>query len=165
MPTVSEQFKSYRDFASASLAEIYGDKLSAAYKVTANTLESGVWINESKKGVIEFSWKPMPWDAQLSPTNAIASGDFNGDGVLEFILAQNQHSNQVETGLWSGNVGCYLEWKDGEFQVVDPKDSGIVLPSDTRSIQLIDIDGDKLDDLIIGQNDDELLFFRNNKKK
>jgi len=164
MPTVSEQFKSYREFAGASLEEIYGERLHKAFKVTANSLESGVWMNQSENGEIKFTWKPLPWDAQLSPTNAVVSGDFNRDGHIELILAQNQHSNQVETGLWSGSVGCYLEWKDGEFKVVEPVASGVILPNDTRAIEAIDINKDGFSDLIIGQNNNELLLFMNNHK-
>ena len=165
MPAVSEQFKTYRDFASATLDDIYGNRLTKAYQVTANHLESGVWINETAKGApIKFRWQALPWDAQLSPVNAIASGDFNGDGNLELIFAQNHYTNQIETGLWRGNPGCHLEWHKDHFEVIPHVESGILMPNDTKSIISIDTDSDGRPDILAGQNNDSLLLFKNTKE-
>ncbi len=163
MPAVSEQFKTYHDFASASLTEIYGDRLKSAMKVTANNLESGIWINETEKGnLVKFRWLPLPWDAQLSPVNDIVSGDFNGDGKTELILAQNHFTNWIETGLWRGNPGCHLEWNGKEFSVISHRESGIVLPGDTKSIISIDADKDGELDILAAPNNGALLLFKNN---
>ena len=162
MPTVSEQFESYREFASASLEDIYGARLAQAYRVEANHLESGVWINATAKGgPIELRWLSLPYEAQLSPVNAIASADFDGDGKMELALAQNDFSNQAETGLWRGNPGCHLEWEEDRFQVIRPSLSGLYLPNDTRAILSIDVDGDGWQDLLAGQNNDTVLLFHN----
>ena len=165
MPTVSELFKTYKDFASASLTDIYGDRLKNAYKVTANHLQSGVWINESTKDNFKMRWQDFPWLAQLSPTNAIVSGDFNGDGNVEIILAQNHHTNQVETGLWRGSPGCHLEWRDGKFEAITHTASGIVMPNDTKDLMKIDADGDGKDDVMAAQNNGPLLLFKNTAEK
>jgi hypothetical protein len=162
MPTVREQFKTYRDFASASLTDIYGDRLDTAYKLSVNQLESGVWINQTQKeGEIKFTWQKLPWEAQLSPVNAIVSGDFDGDGKLEIILAQNHTTNWPETGPWRGNPGCHLEWSGQQFKVIPHIKSGIVLPKDTKSLLSLDIDNDGKLDIIGGQNNDKLLIFKN----
>ena len=79
MPAVSGLFKTYREFAGASLPDIYGERLTAAYKVEVNDLSSGVWVNESKLGEISLRWQELPFEAQLSPVNAIAAGDFDAD--------------------------------------------------------------------------------------
>ena len=162
MPTVSEPFKTYRQFASASLTDIYGERLKEAYKVTVNHLESGVWINETKTdNVIKFRWQALPWDAQLSPVNAITSGDFNGDGKIELILAQNHSTNQPETGLWWGNTGCHLEWHQDRFKTIPHRLSGVLLPNDTKAILSLDADGDGKMDILAGQNNDKILLFKN----
>lgn len=163
MPAVSERFKTYHDFASASLTDIYGERLEKAYKLSSNHLESGIWINEtSKKGVLKFRWQPLPWEAQLSPVNAIASGDFNGDHKMELILGQNHFTNWIETGLWRGNPGCHLEWGAGGFQVIPHRQSGIVMPNDTKAILSLDINGDGKEDILAGQNNEVLRVFLNN---
>jgi hypothetical protein len=165
MPAVSGRFKTYRDFASASLTDIYGVRLAEAFLVTANHLESGVWLNETGKGGdIAFRWQALPQEAQLSPVNAIASGDFNGDGSTEVVLAQNHYTNQAETGLWRGNPGCHLEWGENGFETIPHQSSGIVMPNDTKAILSIDADGDGMPDILAGQNDDILLLFRNTKR-
>lgn len=164
MPAVSEQFKTFYSFASANLDDIYGERLTKAFKVTANHLKSGIWLNESSKDAgIKFSWKSLPRGAQLSPVNSIASGDFNSDGKIELIFAQNHFTNWPETGLWRGSPGCHMEWSNNAFKVIPQKESGINLPNDTKSILSIDIDGDGSLDIIAGQNNDELLIFKNNK--
>lgn len=164
MPTVSEHFKTYREFASATLDDIYGERLKKAYKVTANHLESGVWINETPKGgPLKFRWLSLPWEANVSPVNDIVSGDFNGDGKIEIILAQNHFTNWVETGLWRGNPGCHLEWTGKEFEVIKHRESGVVLPNDTKALLSMDINGDGLMDILAGQNDGPLLQFEAQK--
>lgn len=162
MPTVSEQFKTYRDFASATLSDIYGERLDIAFKLTANHLESGVWMNESVKGGdIKFRWVALPWDAQLSPVNDIASADLNGDGKLELVLAQNHFTNWMETGLWRGNPGCHLEWSGKSFTTIPHKTSGIVLPGDTKAIISIDANGNGKQDILAAPNNSSLLLFTN----
>lgn len=163
MPAVSKQFTTYHDFASASLDEIYGDRLKNAYKVTANHLESGVWINESaNQGKISLKWNSLPWDAQISPINDIVFGDFNGDGKMELILAQNHLSNWIETGLWRGNPGCHLEWNGKKFTTIPHLNSGVMMPGDTKAILSIDADGDGKLDLLAAPNNESLMLFLNN---
>lgn len=165
MPAVSERFKTYHDFASASLIDIYGDRLKKAYQVTANHLESGVWINETPKdGALKFRWQALPWDAQLSPVNDIVSGDFDRDGKAELVLAQNHFTNWIETGFWRGNPGCHLEWGKGEFKVISHQESGILLPNDTKAIMTIDFNGDGKYDILAGQNNEDLSLFQNTNR-
>ena len=162
MPTVSEQFTSYREFASASLEEIYGNRLDRALELKANHLESGVWLNTTKgRGALSFRWISLPWETQLSPVNAIASGDFDRNGKIELAIAQNHYSNQVETGLWRGNPGCHVEWELDQFQLIRPPVSGLFLPDDTKSILSLDSDGNGWQDILAGQNNDAVLLFRN----
>ncbi|MDB4141872.1 VCBS repeat-containing protein [Akkermansiaceae bacterium] len=162
---MSEQFKTYHDFASASLNDIYGDRLSKAYKVTATHLESGVWLNQGSKGEgLSFRWQSLPWDAQLSPVNAAASGDFDGNGKIELVLAQNHETNWIETGIWRGNPGCHLEWDGKAFRIVPHSESGILMPHDTKSLLTIDANSDGLLDVLAAPNNRALLLFSNQKK-
>lgn len=154
MPSVSGRFKTFHKFASASLEDIYGVRLKHALRLEANHLESGIWINQTVKGEsIRMDYRSLPWIAQLSPVNDVTAGDFDGDGCLEVILAQNHFTNQVETNIWRGTAGCHLEWRGGAFEVINPATSGIYLPRDTKSILSLD------SDVIAGQNNGYLLRF------
>ncbi|MFC4992318.1 hypothetical protein [Rubritalea tangerina] len=153
MPAVSEQFKTYHDFASASLQDIYGERLDAAQQFVCNSMQSGVWINQQSS----FFWLPLPWQAQLSPINAIASGDFDADGKIELILAQNHFSNWIETGLWRGTPGTHLEWNGSHFQTLTFPQSGIFLPNDTKAI--ITLPNTQSTHILAAQNQGPLLLF------
>ncbi len=164
MPAVSEAFETYREFAGASLQEIYGERLDAAYAASANHLRSGVWINEGGAGdALRLRWEDFPWAAQLAPVNAIAAADFDRDGMLELALGQGHFTNQVETGLWRGSPGCHLEWTGETFAAIPHADSGLVLPGDTKALVAFDADGDGRDDLLAGQNNAALLLFRSSR--
>ena len=162
MPAVSEQFKTFKSFAAANLIEIYGEKLDAAYKVTANQLKSGVYLNQTKQGKpMKFIWHELPSKAQLSPINDIAAADFDNDGKTELIFAMNHHTNWPETGLWRGTPGLHVEWTGSSFKALSYPKSGIVLPNDTKAILEIDANNDGKLDILAGQNDDQLLLFIN----
>lgn len=160
MPAVREQFKSYHAFASASLTDIYGDRLNKAMRLSANDLESGVWINESKQDGVKLHWRPLPWDAQLSPVNDIVSGDFNGDGKMEIILAQNHYTNWIETGRWRGNPGGHMEWRQNGFAVIPHRQSGIMLPGDIKALLTLDPDGHGVMNILGASNNGALLQFK-----
>lgn len=172
MPAVSEQFKTYYDFASASLKDIYGDRLNNALKLKASELRSGIWLNQlaqskktkqsqKTKQKLHFIWQPLPWEAQLAPVNAIVAGDFNKNGNIELILAQNHSTNWLETGPWNGATGCHIEWKNKKPYTIFAKKSGITMPNDTKSLLKIDTNQDGKMDILAGQNNAALLHFQN----
>lgn len=161
MPAVSERFKTYRAFASATLEDIYGPYLDQAYEVSANHLESGIYLNSSNqtKG-IQFEWIPLPWEAQMSPVNDCVAHDFNHDGKPELILAQNHYSNWIETGLWRGRPGCHLEWNGSGFTTLSHMTSGIILPNDTKSITILKQSKRNQAMIAAAQNNDKLMLFK-----
>ena len=165
MPAVSERFKTYHEFASASLVDIYGDSLKKALMLSANHLESGVWMNTSGAGqALRYEWLPLPWDAQLSPVNDVVASDFNGDGRMELVLAQNHFTNWIETGYWRGNPGCHLEWGHDGFRILPHRSSGILMPNDTKSLILLDVNGDGQLEILAAQNNQGILQFQSGKK-
>ena len=90
MPAVSKQFQTFHSFASASLQEIYGERLDQALHVTANELRSGILINESNKtDGIKFRFKPLPPLAQVAPGLGIEIFDSNSDGHNDIFITQN----------------------------------------------------------------------------
>lgn len=151
MPTLGKKFGTYRQFASEDLPGIYSPaRIEAARHFTANTFASGAWINEGST----FRWLPFPGSAQFAPINAILVSDFDGDGGIELVLAQNHDSREPETGLWRGTPGTHLEWKDGQFEIIPPARSGVVLPADTKSLLLLGKGA-----ILAGQNNGPILRF------
>jgi len=150
MPTVSEQFKTFHDFASASLDDIYGQRLASAYKREINTAESGIFIND---GTGKFTFEPLPTLAQISPVFGISATHLDADGKLDLILAQNFHHPQRETGRMDGGLSLALLGNgDGSFRPLMPETSGLVVDGDSRSLTVLDLNGNHRPDLMIARN-------------
>ncbi|MEE2894720.1 MAG: FG-GAP-like repeat-containing protein [Planctomycetota bacterium] len=154
MPFIRQEFGTFREFASADLGGIYGEsKLASAARFEANELQSGVWINLSEPGTPRFEFRPFPRVAQIAPCYDAAIADFDGDGTIDIVLAQNHDHREPETGLWRGGVGQFLRGAgDGDFEAVHPRESGVVLRGDATGLESIDVDGDGDLDLVATMN-------------
>lgn len=155
MPFLAEKFPTYKEFALASLEEIYTPQcLQEAYQVSANTLESAALINDGRG---TFRLEPLPSEAQLSPGFGVVISEFTGDAHLDVFIAQNFFSPQAETGNMDGGLGCLLQGRgDGTFRVVPSHRSGIVIPSDATAVSLADLNDDALPDLLVATNNGPL---------
>ncbi len=161
MPFVGRKFGSYVAFAQATMPEIYSSKrLADSYRVEAKVLESGILVNDGKG---RFTFRPLPRIAQIAPTFGIVAEDFDVDGYIDLVLAQNFFSPQPETGRMAGGLGQFLRGNgDGTFTPLSPGKSGIVVKGDSRSLAAPDLDGDGRPDLAFARNDDSPTLFLNN---
>lgn len=162
MPSVRGQFDSFRAFASASLDDIYGDKLKDAYYVTANHVESGVWMNRlGENGEIHYEWKSFPRFAQISPIYGMQVNDFNGDGYPDIYALQNSYSTQPETGWWRGGLSQLLYGQgDGTFKCVSTKESGLLVADDAKALALVDLNNDNQVEIVATQNNGSTKIFK-----
>ncbi len=161
MPFVSKKFGSYASFARATMPQIYTSKcLAEAYRVEANTLESGILLND---GTGHFGFHPLPRIAQIAPTFGIVAEDFDADGKIDLMLAQNFFSPQPETGRMDGGLGQLLKGLgNGNFLPVPPKKSGIIVRGEARSLAALDLDNDGRLDLAFARNDSVPEIYLNN---
>ena len=151
MPFLGGKFERFHDFASASLQEIYTpSRLAAARRFAANSLESGIWLNDGRG---HFAFSPLPTIAQAAPVFGIAVDDFDLDGKLDLVLAQNFFGPQAETGHYDGGVGLLLLGRgDGTLQPLLPRDSGLVVTGDATAVCLADLDHDGSSEILIARN-------------
>ncbi len=151
MPDIATRFPSYRAYAGCSLQELYGDSaLDRALTFEVNRLDVSVLIND---GSGRFDVQSLPRLAQISPSFGVVLEDFNADGNLDILLAQNFYPNQVETGLMNMGLGLYLEGNgDGGFEPVWPARSGVVVRDDCRSLVAADLNADGWVDAVVGVN-------------
>ena len=157
MPFLKKKTPKFHDFASATLSELYAVTINKAQKFEANTLESGILLNDGKG---KFEFRVLPVMAHLSPVNGIAISDFDGDGILDLFLAQNSHAPQVETGRMDGGNGALLRGNgDGSFSEVRADQSGLIVPGDAKAVVLTDLNGDAWPDLVVAMNGSEALAF------
>jgi hypothetical protein len=156
MPALAERFKTYHEFASASLPEIYGLRsIEDAERFECHTLESGLLIND---GTGRLDFRPLPRLAQISPIFGMAFEDLDGDGRLDLALAGNFHEPQWETGPYDGSIGLLLRGDGaGQFAPVDPVASGVLLPGDVRGLAAIDLNADGRKELLAARNNASVL--------
>jgi hypothetical protein len=166
MPFVREKVGSFHNFGLASLEELYTEpKLDRALRLEANTLESGIWINEGvdpSSQTPRFRFAPLPRLAQIAPGFGTLLTDFDGDGPVDLFLAQNFYGPQVETGHMDGGLSLWLRGDGDEgFVPVGPRTSGINVRGDAKSAIVTDFNNDSRPDVLVGVNAQPLLAYDN----
>jgi enediyne biosynthesis protein E4 len=160
LPLVEAAFPTYHEFASATLAEIVGEKpLADALELSANTADSVVLRND---GAGHFTVEPLPILAQVSPAFGVVMTDFNADGFTDVYLVQNSFSPRREIGRWDGGISVLLAGQpNGRLSAVPFAESGLVVPGDAKSAVVTDLNGDARPDVVVGMNDANVLAFEN----
>ena len=162
MPFLNQSFPTFRQFATASLQDIYTPKcLDEAERFEANTFESGILINSGKA---EFTFRPLPRLAQASPGFGVVMTDVDADGFVDIYMVQNFFSPQPETGRMDGGLSLLLKGNgDGSFTPVWPKQSGLIVAGDAKALAVTDLNDDNWLDFVVGVNDDQVKAFENNR--
>ena len=158
MPAIKMKFQDYNSFASATLNQIYTDKLleeSLSYEI--NSFAS-IYL-ENNNGV--FTARPLPQLAQISSINKFVVDDFNKDGNLDVVLAGNLYNAEVETPRGDASFGLYLQGDgSGNFMAKTMMESGLKIVGDVRGMELLTVNGQK--HLLVAKNDDFLQMIKVN---
>ena len=102
MPGLRSKLPTFYSFAIKSLEAIYSQsRLEKAHRFEANTLESGIFIND---GSGRFSFVQLPHIAQAFPVFSIAIKDFTNDDKPDLCLVGNSNSPQREMGNMDGGI-------------------------------------------------------------
>ncbi len=158
LPFLAARFPTHDSYGRASVEEILGERLGAAKVLEAAWLETTVFLNRGTNFIV----RPLPWLAQTAPAFGICVGDFNGDGHDDIFLAQNFFALQIETPRLDAGLGLWLRGDGrGEFSAVSAAESGVRIFGEQRGAALADYDGDGRVDLLVGQNGQRTMLFRN----
>ncbi|MCW9038767.1 VCBS repeat-containing protein, partial [Altibacter sp.] len=105
-PFLLEKIQSFKEFASLEMKDIYGeDKLKDAYKLVAHAFES---MYAENLGNGAFKLHKLPNEAQLGPTMAFLTKDYNNDGKMDVMGIGAIYDAEVETIRYDSNYGYVL---------------------------------------------------------
>ncbi len=133
MPILNEKFKSYHDFASASLIDVLGnEKLESCGQLETSYFKSIVLMNKGDN----FEIVELPAEAQWSPILDIEAGDYNQDGNKDLIIAGNIFNSEPETPSYDASHGTILYGRgDGTFDAeIDVRKTGLNLNKNVKNI-------------------------------
>ncbi len=148
MPFIADKFKSYDEFAKASLKDVYGDKLNTSVQAEATQFRSIVLVN---KGDGAFDKQELPSEAQSFPLLSAVFYDVNQDGFEDAIVAGNIYDMEVETPRLDGGSGMVLlsNGKDG-YTVLPAAESGLFIDGDVKDLEMVEVYGKRY--LVAGKN-------------
>ena len=148
MPFIEERFKDYRSFANATMEDIYGAKMNEALHFQADIMYS-LFLENNGDGSFEI--RKLPWQFQLAPMTSFAFTDIDKDGTEEILAVGNLYNVEVETVRYDAARGCVFSYKDGEFVVMNPQETGFLSSGDARDIEVLK-NGDKKTILVANNN-------------
>jgi hypothetical protein len=158
LPFVQERFGTYRNFATASVEEIAGDRSTALQFRSVNWLETTLFLNRGDR----FDARPLPPTAQLAPAFAVCVADFDGDGQEDVFLSQNFFATDPEVDRHDGGRGLLLRGQgNGNLSPMPATESGLRIYGEQRGAALADYDRDGRPDLAVSQNGQITRLFHN----
>ncbi|CAN5494934.1 VCBS repeat-containing protein [soil metagenome] len=130
------RFASYRDYASVTFEESFlPAEIKDAYIVQAECFESSYLEN---KGNGKFIRKALPAAAQFAPVFGMLTGDYNGDGNLDILLAGNDYSTEASTGRYDALQGLLLAGDGkGNFTLIKTAATGFTADNDVKGLTQI----------------------------
>lgn len=150
MPALKKKYLYSKDFASASLPQIFGSKWTESESLTINTLTSFYFENN---GDLTFRAHELPDELQLSSLESGQLYDFDGDGKNEIVLGGNFYDNNIEMGRYDGDYGNVLKiLSEGKFEVY--KMGELNVKGQVRNIAALSIGGKNT--FLLAKNNDYL---------
>lgn len=159
MPFLNKKFRTYKDFAKASLDDLFGrENLQNSVRKQVYELASCLFLND---GAGHFQKSILPPMAQASAVYDYMSDDFNGDGYKDLLIVGNLHEISTQLGRLDAFHGLILKNNtDGSFSWAPELTPNI--PGAGREVDTIRIQSRKI--YVIGRNDGSPLFITQDEK-
>ena len=159
IPVIRLRYKGYEEFATATLPEIYGEKmLDASLHYRINSFAS-IWIEN--KGNAEFERHQLPNMAQFSSINDMVKIPYRNEDTV-FMIAGNLYNSEVETPRNDASIGLLLKYgKGGKLDAIPPAKSKLYLKGEVKVMAIIRLASGK-NALLVAFNNDGLKLFELN---
>jgi hypothetical protein len=158
MPFLRARFPTYAASRTASIEQMFAERLARARELRAATLASMLFLNRGSR----FEAVPLPAEAQWSPVFGMCVADADGDGRDDVFLAQNFFATRKELPRLDAGRGLWLRGDGGGgFIPVPAQQSGVVIWGEQRGAAVADYDRDGRVDLVVAQNGAATRLFHN----
>jgi hypothetical protein len=158
VPSLRQNHRSHQAFANATLDQILGQEGSRIPRLIVRWTASCLLLQ--RPGSWEVRRLPDP--AQASPVHGIAVADWDGDGMEDLFLSQNDFGPNHGLTRDDAGLGLLLRGRgDGSFEALSPEASGIRMEGEGRAAAVADIDQDGRSDLVVTQRGGQTRVFRN----
>jgi hypothetical protein len=158
MPFIQERIRTFEDYGTSSLEQIYGERLARTARLEVNTPASMVFLNRGD----HFEPRPLPAEAQWSPAFGVTAGDFDGDGHDDVFLSQNFFAVALDYTRYDAGRGLLLRGDGrGNLTPVPGQESGLKVYGEQRGCAAADFDHDGRLDLAVTQNGAATKLYRN----
>ena len=157
------RFASYKDYAKADFKESFTpDEIKDAYVVKSECFESSYFENT---GNGKFVRKSLPAEAQFAPVFGMLTGDYNGDGNLDVLMAGNSYATEASTGRYDAMTGLLLAGDGkGNFKPVNSAATGFKADGDVKSLaKIFSVDGTEI--ILVGNNSGKMEAYQLNKNQ
>jgi len=158
VPRIGERIRSFNAYGNATVNQVLGPGARTMLRFGATTFDHLVWLNRGD----HFEPHPLPLEAQLAPAFAPVVPDFDGDGHEDLVLSQNFFPTDLGTPRYDAGRSLLLRGDGrGGFPAVPGQQSGLLVYGDQRGAAAADFDADGRADVVITQNGNATLLFRN----
>lgn len=155
LPFLKKKFLYAKDFAKASVTDLFGqEKLAQSTVLTADYFSNSILINQ---GNLKFSVQRLPWQAQLSPFKDAVVYNANNDSLPDILLVGNYYDNNTELGRNDADFGTVLI-NNGNNNFLYNALNGVNVKGQARHIKKISIN--KKAAYIIARNNDSILVIK-----
>ncbi len=158
LPGLKKDFLYAKDFARASLTDLFGkEKMTSAKVLTANCLTSG-WYEKTNAG---YEFHALPARLQFSSMESALATDFDSDGQKEIFVGGNFYDSTIEMGRYDANFGNILTFEKDKTMRVAPL-GNLLIKGQVRRSAIININGQPA--LLVARNNDTPLVLRSVSK-
>jgi hypothetical protein len=133
IPALKKKFTTYAQYGQLTFSDLLSENERAGgFAVRATEMRS-VYLENRGQG--QFSMKPLPMLAQVSPVNQILTNDLNADGWPDALLVGNQFGADPQVGRQDAGLGLVLAGgSQARFSPLPMAESGLCVPADARSV-------------------------------
>jgi enediyne biosynthesis protein E4 len=151
IPDIKKKFLYAGDFAKASLKDLFSaDKLEKADTLTADYFANAILLNQ---GDGNFTIKPLPWEAQLSPYRDAIAIDANNDSLPDILMVGNYFENSIQLGRNDADFGTILV-NHGNGSFTAESINGLQIKGQVRHVSKITIG--KTEAFLLARNNDSV---------